>query len=127
MYESCVRLKAFVLTEKNTSCMVHIIVSKQSANLSTILSAIIRIYSLQIMARRGLRRSYQGTIGGWWEKKSVSSCYRRKFEISNETLKTLKKLFQHGSDFKANCVFNENKSKILAHDIGATLSSHKYS
>ena len=34
--------------------MVHIIVVQQSANLSTILSAIIRIYSLQIMARRGL-------------------------------------------------------------------------
>ena len=33
---------------------------------------------------------------------------------------------QHSCDFKASCVFNENKSKILAPDKGATLSSLKY-
>ena len=78
MYESCVRLKAFVLTEKNTSCMVHIIVSKQSANLSTILSAIIYIYLLQIMAKGRLRLRYQGNIGGWREKKITQFLLEKK-------------------------------------------------
>lgn len=40
--------------------------------------------------------------------------------------KRLKSYFNLAVTFKANCVFNENKSYILAPDIGAILSRLKY-
>lgn len=43
-----------------------------------------------------------------------------------ESEKKVESFFQLGNDFKASCVFNENKRNILAPDMGAIMSRLKY-